>query len=120
MPQIEVLPIFMFVAYTIADADDNAAAAFHLHGTFSQIRHAQIAHGVLMSLAVILFFPFGAIILHLGSSPKIVKYHAICQSCGLLLLVIGYVLGAWLGYMINLVSTLRTNLSSMEDGLIHY
>ena len=68
---------------------------------FSTFNKARIAHGVLASLAVILFFPVGAIFLRLYTGKNVVRYHYIWQLFGLAILISGFGLGIWLEMQID-------------------
>jgi uncharacterized membrane protein len=65
----------------------------------------RIAHGVLTSLAVILFFPIGGVLLRLLKSPSIVRIHIALQVLGLAVLIAGFGLGLWVQEQINIVSS---------------
>jgi hypothetical protein len=56
---------------------------------------ADIAHGVLMGIAIILFFPIGAIITRLSKSPNLLRIHVGCQIAGLLVFFGGFGTGVW-------------------------
>jgi hypothetical protein len=75
-----------------------------LHGSFSQIDKAHIAHGVLMGLAIGIVFPLGGIMIRVFSFKGLAKWHAVWQSFGMVLLLVGYAVGAWLAYLLGEVS----------------
>jgi hypothetical protein len=56
---------------------------------------ADIAHGVLMGIAVILFFPIGGIITRLSTSRHMLWIHVGCQIAGLLVFLGGFGTGVW-------------------------
>jgi hypothetical protein len=56
---------------------------------------ADIAHGVLMGIAVVLIFPMGAIITRLSSSRHVFWIHIGLQISGLVVLLGGFAMGVW-------------------------
>ena len=56
-----------------------------------------IAHGVIMSLAWVVVFPLGAIIIRLFSFSNLVWVHAGIQAVGYMMAIAGLGLGAWVG-----------------------
>jgi len=56
---------------------------------------ADIAHGVLMGIAIILFFPIGGIIPRLSTSRNMLWIHVGCQMAGLLVFLGGFGTGVW-------------------------
>lgn len=99
---------FLFLCFQMAPAmglDVRSDDDKPLRGDPTLRKNAHIAHGVLMSIAVVLIFPIGAVMIRLFSFPSLVKWHAVLQSVGLLVLIIGYGMGAWLGYLMNEVYT---------------
>lgn len=62
-----------------------------------------IAHGVLASLAFVVFFPFGAISIRLFSFPGLVWFHAIFQVLAYLIFIAAFGLGIYLATQIHLV-----------------
>jgi len=56
---------------------------------------ADIAHGVLMGIAVVLFFPIGAIITRLSKSRHMMWIHVGCQISGLIVFLGGFGTGIW-------------------------
>ncbi|KAF2183934.1 hypothetical protein K469DRAFT_634599, partial [Zopfia rhizophila CBS 207.26] len=77
----------------------------NLKGTQDLRDRAHIAHGVVMSLAVVLWFPLGIFLLRLLKLNNTIRWHYIWQCTGLLLLIIGFGLGGWLGYLQDEVYT---------------
>jgi hypothetical protein len=71
---------------------------------FHAFNRARIAHGVLMSLAIIVFFPMGGFLVRLLSSPRTVRIHMLCQIIGLGILVAGFGLGLRIQEQIHIVS----------------
>ena len=56
-----------------------------------------IAHGVIMSLAWVVVFPLGAIVIRLFSFSNLVWVHAGIQGLGYMMAIAGLGLGAWVG-----------------------
>lgn len=73
-----------------------AVGTGELKGTQDLRNKAHIAHGIIASLAVIVWFPLGVFLLRSLRLPNTVRYHAIWQCIGLLLLIVGFGLGSWL------------------------
>jgi uncharacterized membrane protein len=71
---------------------------------FDAFNRGRIAHGVLTSLAIILFFPIGGVLLRLLRGPNIVKIHITLQVLGLAVLLAGFGLGIWVQEQIKIVS----------------
>ena|SRR5207248_2625341 len=65
-------------------------------GSWALHNNAHIAHGVVISFAVVLWFPLGVFLLRLLKVQNTVRFHAAWQSFGLVLLIVGFGLGAWL------------------------
>ena len=72
---------------------------------FHAFNRARIAHGVCMSLAVILFFPLGGIILRLLKIRGNVNIHIAWQILGLCMLTAGFGLGVWVQDDVFIVSS---------------
>jgi hypothetical protein len=79
---------------------------------FDALKRARIAHGVLMSLAVILFFPIGGILVRVLRNPMTVKLHILCQLLGLSVLVAGFGLGLWFQKQVGIVRSSHASRSS--------
>jgi hypothetical protein len=62
-----------------------------------------IAHGVLASLAFVIFFPFGAIGIRLFSFPGLVWFHAVVQVIAYLLFIAAFGIGIYLATQIHMV-----------------
>jgi hypothetical protein len=62
-----------------------------------------IAHGVLASLAFVIFFPFGAISIRLFSFPGLVWFHAVVQVIAYLLFIAAFGIGIYLATQIHMV-----------------
>lgn len=62
-----------------------------------------IAHGVLASLAFVIFFPFGAISIRLFSFPGLLWFHAIVQVVAYLLFISAFGIGIYLATQIHRV-----------------
>lgn len=78
--------------YSTTDAETLQAMA----ALFAKMTRVQTAHAVLMSLAVVFWFPLGVILLRLLKVKNTVRWHAIWQSFGLVLLIAGFGLGIWI------------------------
>ncbi|THZ25815.1 hypothetical protein D6C90_09129, partial [Aureobasidium pullulans] len=59
-------------------------------GDFEKAQRAQIAHGVLASLAFVIFFPFGAISIRLFSFRGLLWFHAIVQVLAYLIYIAAF------------------------------
>lgn len=77
-----------------------------LKGSEALRTRAHIAHGVVMSTAMVLFFPLGSILLRLLQSSKVeycrakaVYVHICCQLLGMVVMLTGFALGCWLSYL---------------------
>lgn len=81
---------------TRRDDDENMPG---LHGNESLRTKAHIAHGTVISTAIVLWFPLGAIILRLFSSKNAAWWHIVWQMTGMFLLLVGFALGCWLSYL---------------------
>lgn len=75
-------------------------------GSLAERTRAHIAHGVVMSIAMVLFFPLGGILLRLLQSQnskrwraKAVRVHIFCQLTGMVVMLTGFALGCWLSYL---------------------
>jgi hypothetical protein len=62
-----------------------------------------IAHGVLASLAFVIFFPFGAISIRLFNFPGLVWFHAVVQVIAYLLFIAAFGIGIYLATQIHMV-----------------
>jgi hypothetical protein len=67
-----------------------------IEGDWPTRNKAHIVHGVVASVAVIVWFPLGVFTLRLLNLPLVVRFHAIWQFFGLFLLIVGFGLGVWL------------------------
>ncbi|KAH7390024.1 hypothetical protein BKA66DRAFT_607976 [Pyrenochaeta sp. MPI-SDFR-AT-0127] len=63
---------------------------------FAKLARIRTAHGVMMPLAVIFWFPLGVFLLRLLKIKNPVRWHAIWQTIGLALLLSGFGLGRYL------------------------
>jgi hypothetical protein len=59
------------------------------------MNNADIAHGVLMGIAIVLSFPIGALVTRLSKSRHMVWIHVGCQISGLVILLGGFGTGIW-------------------------
>jgi hypothetical protein len=83
------------------DDDENMPG---LHGNESLRTKAHIAHGTVISIAIVLFFPLGATMVRLFSTKNIIWWHVVWQMTGMFILLVGFGLGCWLSYLHNEVS----------------
>jgi hypothetical protein len=72
-------------------------------GDFEKAQRAMIAHGVLASLAFVIFFPFGAISIRLFSFPGLLWFHAVVQVVAYLLFIAAFGIGIYLATQIHMV-----------------
>ncbi|THZ67103.1 hypothetical protein D6C88_08177, partial [Aureobasidium pullulans] len=70
-------------------------------GDFEKAQRAQIAHGVLASLAFVIFFPFGAISIRLFSFRGLLWFHAIVQVLAYLIYIAAFGIGIYLATQIR-------------------
>ncbi|KAH8719184.1 integral membrane protein [Phaeosphaeriaceae sp. PMI808] len=70
----------------------------------SNTRNMLIAHGVLASLAFVIFFPAGAIAIRLASFPGVVWFHAAFQVFAYLVFIASFGLGVYLATQKNLLN----------------
>lgn len=62
----------------------------------ARINRVRIAHGIIISIAMVLWFPIGVFILRLLKVNNTVRWHQAWQALGLVLLLVGFGMGAWL------------------------
>ncbi|KAF2797492.1 hypothetical protein K505DRAFT_358369 [Melanomma pulvis-pyrius CBS 109.77] len=62
----------------------------------ARMTKVRTAHGVIMPLAIVVWFPLGVFLLRLLNMKNKVLWHTVWQSFGLVLLVTGFGLGRWL------------------------
>ena len=74
--------------------------------TISRINKVRIAHGAIIGVAVVFWFPAGVFLLRLLKVKNTVRWHQIWQALGVLLLLIGFGMGAWLSDLQGGVSSL--------------
>jgi hypothetical protein len=86
------------VTLVLADDDDDEPG---IRGTPAERNRAHMAHGVVISLAVVVFLPMGAIFVRTINSPRIIEFHAIFQMFSFAVLLTGFALGVWLSYLHN-------------------
>lgn len=77
-----------------------------IKGDWPLRKAAHAAHGIIISTAIVLWFPLGVFILRILKIDNTVRFHAIWQSVGLVLLLIGFGLGSWLSSLQGGVSSL--------------
>ncbi|KAI5243156.1 hypothetical protein E4T43_04305 [Aureobasidium subglaciale] len=70
-------------------------------GDFEKAERIMIAHGVLASLAFVIFFPFGAISIRLFSFPGLLWFHAIVQALAYLVYIAAFGLGIYMATQIR-------------------
>lgn len=119
----ELTPTALLPA-SLSDDDDNTPG---LKGTPAQRTNAHIAHGVVMSFAIVLYFPIGAILLRFfqigdekrarrsgaqcpsekRTMSRAVKIHIWWQGMGFVVMLVGFALGCWLAYVHGEVCTNR-------------
>jgi uncharacterized membrane protein len=71
-------------------------ALMELAPFFAKMARIRRAHGVIMPLAIIIWFPLGVFLLRLLKTTNTVRWHAIWQCIGLALLLSGFGLGEYL------------------------
>jgi hypothetical protein len=71
---------------------------------------ADIAHGVLMGIAIVLFFPIGGLIARLSKSRHMLWIHVTCQVAGLIVFLGGFGTGVWTCIVHDEVYPLTHNL----------
>ncbi|KAH7110052.1 hypothetical protein B0J11DRAFT_207400 [Dendryphion nanum] len=62
----------------------------------ARINKIRIAHGTIIGIAVVLWFPTGVFLLRLLKVKNTVRWHQMWQALGLFLLLVGLGMGAWL------------------------
>jgi hypothetical protein len=62
--------------------------------TYSELRSAHLAHGVVCCLAILFWFPMGVFLLRLLNLKRTVRFHALWQTVGVLILLVGMGLGS--------------------------
>jgi hypothetical protein len=80
--------------------------------------NADIAHGVLMGVAVVLLFPIGAIITRLSKSRHMFCIHVGCQISGLVVLLGGFATGIWTSIIHDEVNSNYGLLRAMVDSFL--
>ena len=86
-------------------------------GDFEKAQRAMIAHGVLASLAFVIFFPFGAISIRLLSFPGLLWFHAVVQVIAYLLFIAAFGIGIYLATQIHRVCQRRKSICSLDPVL---
>lgn len=82
--------------------NSNGAFSFQ-SGEIQRRRNMLIAHGVLASLAFVIFFPAGAISIRVFSFPGLVWFHAAMQAFAYLVYIVAFGLGVYIATTIRLV-----------------
>ncbi|CAD0014361.1 unnamed protein product [Aureobasidium pullulans] len=89
-------------------------------GDFEKAQRAQIAHGVLASLAFVIFFPFGAISIRLFSFRGLLWFHAIVQVLAYLIYIAAFGIGIYLATQIRRVRLGLQLANNTRKGQIAY
>jgi hypothetical protein len=85
-------------------ASDSASANSGYGSNRSKRRNILLAHGVLASIAFLVFFPFGSIIMRVGRFNGVLQAHIATQILSWLLFVTAFGLGLWYGVTGNYMS----------------
>lgn len=83
------------------DDDDNMPG---MRGTEAERNRAHIAHGTVISIAIVLLFPIGGMITRQSHFKHRIWLHAAWQMFSMLVLITGFALGVWLSILHNEVS----------------
>ncbi|EON63529.1 hypothetical protein W97_02757 [Coniosporium apollinis CBS 100218] len=78
-------------------------SAFPSDGEMQRRRNMLIAHGVLASLAFVIFFPAGAISIRVFSFPGLVWFHAAMQAFAYLVYIVAFGLGVYIATTMRLI-----------------
>lgn len=82
--------------------NSNGAFSFQ-SGEMQRRRNMLIAHGVLASLAFVIFFPAGAISIRVFSFPGLVWFHAAMQAFAYLVYIVAFGLGVYIATTMRLI-----------------
>ncbi|TID24235.1 hypothetical protein E2P81_ATG02538 [Venturia nashicola] len=100
-----LISIILLVPLVLADEGETHPSRYHPRGTPEMRRRAHIAHGIISSLAAVILFPVGGILLRwFKTSPRAIRFHLVFQLLSLFILLWGFGLGAWLAYLENNLS----------------
>lgn len=100
-----LLSTLLFISSVLADKNETHPVKKQPRGTPEMRRKAHIAHGIVISLAAVILFPIGGILLRwFKTSPRATRFHLIFQLLSFVILLWGLGLGAWLAYLENNVS----------------
>lgn len=80
---------------SLLNMDYSEANLQELAAFISRMTKMRTAHGVLMCLSVVVWFPMGVFLLRLLKVQNTVRWHAIWQSIGLIILIVGFGIGSW-------------------------
>lgn len=83
-------------SYSAGGSDEGASSGSSETKPSSTRRNALIAHGVLMSLTFVIFFPLGAILLRVLALDNIIRLHARFQAFAYIVALAGMGLGIYL------------------------
>lgn len=70
----------------------------YLLSFITEVEHASIAHGTIMCLAFVIFFPAGSFVIRLGHFKGVVYVHAAIQMFAYILALAGMGVGAFLAH----------------------
>jgi hypothetical protein len=71
---------------------------------FERRQNMLIAHGVMAALAMVIFFPFGAIMIRLMSFPGLVWFHAVFQVLAFVVYLVAFGLGIYIANSMGYLS----------------
>lgn len=83
---------------------------------FARMDKVRTAHGVIMPLTIVVWFPLGVFLLRFLNMKNKVLWHAVWQGFGLALLVTGFGLGRWLSKKAGVSSTSPSYLRPISRG----
>lgn len=97
--QTTVQPSIIPVSPTATGSSSGSSSGF----TFTNTDSIRRAHGTIMSLLFLVFFPLFALTLYLPTARRVRYVHAPLQAIGLVLLIVGLATGVVLGKDINML-----------------
>lgn len=85
---------------TIASAENSSTEKSYdaLIPFLTKVHHVAIAHGTIMCLAFVIFFPAGSFLIRLGHFKGVVYVHAGIQIFAYLMALAGMGMGVWLAH----------------------
>lgn len=92
-----------FLTSAASTTTSTTAAAPASGGIPSNLKDVKKAHGVLASIAFILLFPSGGILIRLSSLPSTLNIHRGLQLFGLVLFTAAMGMGAWMTHHLSLI-----------------